>query len=410
MRILEITQNLPYPPNDGGRIGVYRIAHELRKLGHEVAFVFPRQIGEDIPSAFTAEFRTWSVTGQLMTTLPSLVKNLFTPVPYIYAKNRPRGLAAITIAAAREFCPDIIHTDFLHTAPFGLAAARELDVPVLLRCHNVDSILMARLRKTLRNPLKRLWADIQTRRLINYETQFVPRFDRVVAVTKVDAARLSELAGGLAVDSIPAGVDTDSFRPTDPAEEDPAMIVSVALMKWLPNVISTEWLLDHVMPKVRHEHPAAKLYIIGKDPPESIKSRHDGERIVVTGFVEDVRPLIARAAVFAVPTQVGSGIRIKILEALAMGKAVVSTAVGCEGIDGLRQNENIVIADTPDDFARALVRLTRSPTERRSLGRAGRELVTANYDWTAIARRFEALYEELIRNHPRKRHTPVPNG
>lgn len=396
MKILEISINVPYPPNDGGRIGVYRPAKALARRGHEICFVCLVQKGKQIPEEFTKEFMVRAMPADLRTSLGGMFLNLFSPVPYTFSKHQPRGFEQLVLNAAEEFRPDIIHTDFLHVGVFGLTAGRRAGVPVVLRAHNVDSVLMARFRDAQRNPLARVYAGLQYQKLVRYEQRLLPLFDRRVAVTKVDAEMLSRIAGGVRVDAIPAGVDVEYFRPTDIQEENDKTIISVALMRWTPNIVSTHWFVEEVLPLIRAECPDAIFMIVGAEPPESIRSYHDGQKTVVTGLVDDIRPLVAKAAVFVVPTQVGSGIRIKVLEALAMGKAVVSTSIGSEGIEGLVNGENIVIADRPADFARSVIELMRNPTRRRELGRKGRELVCQQYQWDAIGGRFEALFEETI--------------
>jgi glycosyltransferase involved in cell wall biosynthesis len=175
-------------------------------------------------------------------------------------------------------------------------------------------------------------------------------------------------------------------------------------MRWLPNIVSTRWFLQEVYPTIRCQVRTSRLYIVGKDPPPDIRKQHDGESVVVTGFVPDVRPWVSKGSVFVVPTRVGSGMRIKVLEALAMGKAVVSTRIGCEGIDGLIDGENIVIADTAEEFAAAVVRLMRDQGLREVLGRAGRKLVTEVYQWNTIGSMFAEVYEQVLLGRSRIGH------
>ncbi|MEO0086345.1 MAG: glycosyltransferase family 4 protein, partial [candidate division WOR-3 bacterium] len=314
--------------------------------------------------------------------------------PYNYLKCQPRGFGELVRDAARSFRPEVIQVDFLHVGIYGLAASRQLNVPVILRAHNVDSCLMARFRAQATNPLVKAYAALQQARLRRYEQTFLPRFDRCVAITPRDAEALSRISGR-PVDWIPAGVAVDDFSPAG-SDEEPASVVTVGLMQWLPNAVSTCWLLESVLPLVRQHEPEARLYVVGKEPPPAIQRHHDGQRVIVTGFVPDPRPWMARASVYAVPTRVGSGMRVKVLEALAMGKAVVSTRMGCEGIEGLVDGENIVLADSAQDFAAAIITLFRRPDLRARLGRAGRALVAERYRWEDVARRFLALYREVV--------------
>jgi polysaccharide biosynthesis protein PslH len=398
MRILEITQNVPYPPTDGGRIGIYRVADGLSRLGHSIEFVCPRPTGEQIPLELSQQFHVHSIEAQLETTLAGMACNLASGTPYTYAKHHIRGFGRLTLDAARDLRPDLIHTDFLHMATYGLAAAHQQQVPVILRAHNVDSSLMARFGDNSRGP-RRWYAALQTARLLAYERRYLPQFRRVVAVTRSDADRLEAIAG-VPVTDIPAGVDTEYFVPTyDPPDGN--SIVSVALMSWAPNIASTLWFLEEVLPLIRDRIPSARLTVVGKNPPPAVRRYHDGASVEVTGFVDDIRPIVGSHAVFVVPTRVGSGIRIKILEAMAMGKAIVSTSVGCEGIEGISNGRNILLANDPTEFACEVVRLMTDGELRARLGAAGRQLVSDRYQWSAIARRFERLYEEVLTEHSR---------
>ncbi len=394
MRILEIVQNVPYPPVDGGRIAVYRAAQALARIGHQVGFVFPVQVGETVAPEFSREFPVWAMPADMKMHFSGMIVSLLSRVPYSYRKNQPRGFMDLVRRAAQEFRPDVIQTDFLHMARYGLAIARELRLGVILRTQNVDSTMMARFRDSQVNPFARAYAAIQHARLLAYEREYLPRFDRRVAVTSVDAAILSRLGGGVPVDVIGVGVDVAEGS-AQPAPEEPDSIISVALMRWLPNAVGVRWFLDEVVPRVLVQVPTVVCRVVGSDPPSDIVRRSDGRRVVVTGFVPDIRPLVERSSVFVVPTRVGSGIRVKILEALALGKAVVSTSMGCEGIDGLVSGENILVADEPQEFADAVVSLLRDPIRRQKLGCAGRRLVANRYTWDSVAQAFAALYGQV---------------
>jgi glycosyltransferase involved in cell wall biosynthesis len=399
MRILFIAQNIPYPPTDGGKIVVYNTLRSVAEAGHEVAIVGLTQPERPTPAIFRERFPTWEFTARLGNSWLGLLNGFFSAIPYNYKKCQPRGFSDIVIRAAEEFRPQVIQVDFLHVGIYGLAASRRLRVPVILRAHNVDSRLMARFRDHEANPLVKTYAALQVSRLVRYERAFLSQFDRCVAITRPDAEELSRI-GGRVVDYIPAGVSVDDFR-SDALEDEPTSIVTVALMNWLPNVVSTRWLIGSVMPLVWQHEPGARLFVVGKDPPSSIRRSHDGRKVVVTGFVSDVKPWMARAGVYAVPTRVGSGMRIKVLEALAMGKAVVSTRIGCEGIEGLIDGVNVLLADSAEDFASAIVTLMREPDLRARLGSAGKNLVAERYRWEDVARRFTALYVDVVTN-PRR--------
>jgi len=392
VKVLFIVPNIPFPPTDGGRVVIYHTIRSVAQAGHNVAVVGMVAPGECVEREFAELYAVWSYESDQRAKLPGLLRSLFHSTPYSYAKCQPPGFAETVSRAADTFRPDLVHVDTLHVGTFGLSLKRKLHLPVVLRLLNVDSVLMSRFRDSRRNPLVRAYAGLQARRTLEYESRYLPEFSRCVAITETDAQTLRSITG-VGVTAITAGVDTSFYAPR-PELEEPEALVSTALMRWLPNVVSVRWLLDRVFPLVKREAPKARLFVVGKDPPADIRARTDGSSLVVTGFVPDVRPWVARGSVFLVPTRVGSGMRIKVLEALAMGKAVVSTRLGCEGIDGLKDDVNVLFADEPADFACAVVQLMNDPGRRRRLGEAGRELVLARYQWRNIAREFTRVYEQ----------------
>lgn len=394
MRILFVVPKVPFPPTDGGRVVMYNTAKTLSRAGHEIGFACLIPDGETLSPEFCREFPVWYTEADLHTKPVGLLRSIFTSIPYSYWKHQPRSFLRVVARAAACFKPDIVQVDFLHVGIYGLLAGRQQGVPVILRMHNVDSSLMARFQHVQLNPLVRLYAALQERRLRFYESEYLRRFDRCVAITDDDARLLSRI-GGISVDVVPSGVDTSYFSPSGMAEE-PDSVVSVALMNWMPNIVSTRWFLNQVFPFIQRQIPGVKFFIVGKGPPSDIRRHSDGKSVLVTGFVDDVRPWFAKSAVVVVPTRVGSGMRIKILESLAMGKAVVSTRVGCEGIAGLVDGENVVIADSERDFAAAVVRLLKNKRQRERQGSAGRRLVMSRYQWAHVGAEFERIYRETL--------------
>ena len=366
----------------------------LVEIGHEVGFVGIAQPRIAVPDEFGRLAKVWSCPARTKINVWGMARSLLSSEPYVMSKFHPRAFGELVHAAAEEFDPEVVHVEFLCMGVYGLSVAEARGIPVVLRSHNVDSTLMARFRDNQRNPVARWFANLECRRLCDYERTHLGKFDRCVAITPVDASALTRISG-VEVESIPSGVDSEYYHPSaQPA--DGGTVVYVASMDWLPNVDSARWFLDDVWPLVRREACAARFFLVGRNPPSDLLGRADGDSVVVTGSVDDVRPWLSRAAVVAVPTRIGSGMRIKVLEALAMGKPVVSTRVGCEGIAGLQDGINIVLADGADDFARRVVELLGDARRRGELGRAARALVVDRYSWRHVALAFERIYRELL--------------
>jgi glycosyltransferase involved in cell wall biosynthesis len=198
---------------------------------------------------------------------------------------------------------------------------------------------------------------------------------------------------------IPTGVDLEYFRP-EPGNEQPYTLVFTGAMDWLANQDAICYFVDEILPLVREQVPETDLWVVGRNPSERVRSLAEKKNgITVTGEVEDVRPYVRDAAVYIVPLRVGGGTRLKIFEAMAMGKAVVSTSIGAEGLP-VRDGENILLADERQDFAQKIVNLLRDPATRNRLGQAGRRLVESEYSWRAVAGRFDSMLQRVVtRSH-----------
>jgi len=232
--------------------------------------------------------------------------------------------------------------------------------------------------------------------MLNFELKACKKFDKVVAVTDVDRFELLSYKPDLDVVTIPTGVDSAYFSPQDIAEE-PNTLIFVGYFKHFPNIHGILTFCREILPLIRKEIPTVKLYVVGASPPEEVQRLAEDERIVVTGWVEDLRPYIARSTVFVAPLWLGVGIRGKIFEAWGMEKPVVTTSVGSQGIV-CTPGEDLLVADDPQGFAAHTIRLLRDKSLREKLGRNGRRRAETQYDWEIIIEKVERLYDEALAN------------
>ena len=392
MKILQILPRKPYPPTDGGRIVAYNTIKHLAELGHQITAV---SLTEEMQRPRELEkYCNWiPVEKDTSTTVRGLIGNLVSGKPYTVSKYHGTAMEkkVLEILSTGKF--DLVHADGLHTAEYALHARREFDLPAVLRQHNVETKIMERFYHNQPNPLSKLYGYLQYRKLKSYESEICNNFDRCLTITKKDDERLREMNSEISTSIITAGVDTSYFSPRE-VEEEPDTIISVAAMDWTPNVEAVLWFHERIFPKIQEEVPEAKFYIVGKNPPEKINGL-EGNGTVVTGFVPDVRPYMAKAQAFVVPLKTGSGMRIKILNAMAMKKAVVSTSVGREGI-GARDGTEICVADKPDEFAGALISLLKDEEKRESIARRGLELVREQYQWGSVIRDLVCVYRRVL--------------
>jgi polysaccharide biosynthesis protein PslH len=321
----------------------------------------------------------------------SLARSWFSPLPVDLWRMRVPALRAAAAALVRARAVDLCVADFLAATPnipdVGSA-------PVLLFAHNVEHLIWQRLAETEGQAWRRALLGIEWRKMRRWEAAACARASFTVAVSEPDRALLAALAPQARIAAIPTGVDTDFFAPTGVAER-PARLVFTGSMDWYPNEDAVIYFIEDILPAIRREIPAVRLTVAGRHPSPRLRAAAAQAGVDVTGTVPDVRPYIAEAEVSVVPLRVGGGTRLKIFEALAMGKAVVSTSTGVEGLP-LVTDEHFVEADAPAEFAAAVVQLLRDSSRRRRLGTAGRELVATRYGWAQVARSFEHCIEQVM--------------
>jgi len=316
-------------------------------------------------------------------------------VPYAVAKYRsPAYRLKVAALLARERF-DAVVCDFL---PPVVNLPERLPCPSIVFTHNVEAEIWRRHAETAANAASRTLLAQQWRRMLRFEGAAIGRFDLVLAVSDADGRTFERLYPGALkapVHVVQTGVDTSYFTPAG-APADRAHIVFTGSMDWLPNEDGMTYFCREILPRVRRAEPEATLSIIGRAPTPAVKKLAELPGVEVTGRVDDVRPHVARGAVYVVPLRIGGGTRLKIFEAMSMGKAVVSTTVGAEGLP-VTPGRDVIIADEPSRFAQAVVHMIRDGSARGAIETAARQLVVEKYDWSAVSADFEAALERLTR-------------
>jgi sugar transferase (PEP-CTERM/EpsH1 system associated) len=402
MRILWLNAGLLLPLDKGGKLRTWHLMRHLASR-HEITY-----LSFSDPDASPADLEGMRDVSHTLSTVPrrdprkgtwrfrlDAARYLLDPVPYAVAKYRSAAYRQRLeeILAREQF--DAIVCDFL--VPLVNLPAR-LECPLVVFTHNVEAEIWRRHAETAGNPIARRLLHAQWRRMLRFERSAVARADLVLAVSEADARTMSRLypgAAGRPFHVVQTGVDTSYFAPPpDPPSR--AHLVFTGSMDWLPNEDGMLHFVREILPLIQAEEPAATLSIVGRAPTPAVTAL-GSRQIEVTGRVEDVRPHIARGAVYVVPLRIGGGTRLKIFEAMAMGRAVVSTTVGAEGLP-VHPERDVVIADEPAAFAREVVRLIRDVDRRRAIERAARALVVEHYDWSAVAHQLEDALTRVTRD------------
>jgi glycosyltransferase involved in cell wall biosynthesis len=273
------------------------------------------------------------------------------------------------------------------------------DVRRLIMAHNVESRIWWRYYENEVNPLRRSYIGLQWRKYERFERRAFQQVDQVVAVSSEDANLIRERFGAGHVDVVENGVDTNYFQP-DRSQRVPGQILFLGSLDWRPNLDAVDQLLDRIFPAIRAREPSARLSVVGRNPPESLRQRVDAtEGVELHANVSDVRPFLARSAVMVVPLRIGGGSRLKILEAMAAGTPVIATRVGAEGLE-VHDGEHLVLVETCEEMARAILEHRRDAHATARMAALGRQLVEKHYEWDILADRLDAVWSDTASRGP----------
>lgn len=403
MNILWLSHNVPYPPKTGVLQRNYNLLKEAARIGdiYLLAF-FQKAI---LPIAYDLD--------EARRELKRICRSVeIVPVPIDSSRAARHALVARSAVTRDPYgvnwlkCEDMRHAirslaarvpfDVAHFDTLALAEYRDDvgDVRSILNHHNIESHLMARRSHIEPNILKRAYYAMEARKLKAYEASHCGGFDVNFTVSDSDKALLGEIVPRQRVEVIPNGVDIDYFTPSasEPAERS---LVFVGGMNWYPNRDAVLHLRREIWPMLTREVPDISLTIVGAHPPEEVMAlaREDG-RVTVTGFVDDVRPYLQRAMIYICPMRDGGGTRLKILDALATGKPIVSTTIGCEGIR-VEPGTHALLADTPSDFVGQIRRLLDNDLLRQKLATESRRMAEQIYSWRVIGAHLRDVYDSL---------------
>lgn len=386
--LLFISPRFLFPMDEGGKIRTANILRQMKGGRFHLLLASPAppdvvQRGADVESVCD-RFLPWRATP------PSKfrrVRALADPRPVSVATDdSPAGRAAVAGALAAR--PDVIVVDFPHAA---VLAPGRFTAPSLVFTHNVEAEIYERHARLATGAMRPVWSA-QARKMHRFEGEALRRFDRVIAVSRRDAEALRARFGLPCVEAIDTGVDLDFFAPTPPPPQpaqDGGTVVFTGVMDSPANIEGVRFLLDRVWPILTGTRPNLRALIIGRNPPASLPASAP-PNVYFTGTVDDIRVPFAGGHLAVIPLHVGSGTRIKAFEAMAMGRPVVSTAVGVEGLDVVH-DQHLLIADDAPAFAAAILRLLADPALGGRLAGAARRLVEDRFSWAHVARQFEAI-------------------
>ena len=409
LRILWLKTELLHPVDKGGKIRTIEMLKRLKRRHHITYMTLDD--GTATPDAYARAdeychelicipFRTARSSSARF--YAELLRNLLSKLPYAIDRYRSGAMERAIAEQSLTGRHDLLVSDFLTSA---VNVPAQLPLPKVLFQHNVEATIWRRRTENERRIAAKLYLMLQWRRMIAFERRSCNAFDAVIGVSEQDCETMRLSYAIESVAAVPTGVDTDFFRPSGFLPPTSSKMVFTGSMDWMPNEDAIRFFIKEILPLVQREVPDATLTVVGRNPSTvllNIARDHDG--IVVAGRVNDVRPFMEEAACFIVPIRIGGGTRVKIYEAMAMEKPVVSTTVGAEGLP-VTDGVDVLLADDPKEFAAAVVKLLRDENLARAIGARAAANVRARFGWERVAMRFSELCESAICLH-----SPQSNG
>jgi polysaccharide biosynthesis protein PslH len=398
MKILQFCNKSPYPPIEGGPIAVNNITQGLIEAGHKVkvfAISTPKykvdikKVPEDYIDKTSFEF----VYVDTRIKAFRAFLNLFSEKSYHIQRFVSEKVRNKLIEILRKEDFDIIQLESLYITPYLETIRQHSKAKVVLRAHNIEYMVWERLGRTTRNPFTRPYIRYLAKKLKAYELEHLNKYDGIATITRVDAVHFLKKGCTIPITDIPFGIDPEKYVNNESSPEGQC-IFFIGAMNWIPNIEGIKWFLKNVWPRVVEKSSRLKLYIAGRNFPIWLRKTYF-KNVIIYGEVRDAQEFMSSKGIMLAPLLSGSGIRVKIIEGMALGKTVISTTIGAEGInysDGI----NILIANTPEDFVNRIIEFISNREKCAFIGNNARELVWTEHNNKVIIKNLELFYTKLI--------------
>lgn len=396
MKILVLDEEFPYPLNNGKRLRSFSLTRALAAHAR-VEYLAYGSSDSEAAAALRAEGIICHPVAppDRRKAGPAfylkLLLNLLSPLPYIVTSHTTRRYARRLRELLESEPFDAVICEWTPYANFLREHPEQRSIIV---AHNIESQIWRRYEANERNPIRRWYIAIQRAKVERFEQDCFHWVRGATAVSRIEAEEIAHFGVDYRVEVVDNGVDVDFFHPMD-HEVDPDRIVFSGALDWRPNQDAVEYFVHEILPRIRERRPGAHFAVVGREPPRHVRDLDRVEGVSITGTVDDVRPYLASAALCAVPLRIGGGSRLKILAAMAMGRPVVSTTIGAEGLE-VHDGEDIVLADGAADFAEAVLRGLEDSERMARIARAGRDLVERRYRWDSLGARLHTYVTEIV--------------
>lgn len=400
MKVLFLCNKSPYPPQEGGPIAMNVIIEGLLHAGHYVKVLALNtnkyNIHEnDIPERFKKQTGIELVYKDLSLRPIDMFFNLFTKKSYHVERFMSKAFNQKLTEVLKSESFDIVQLEMLYMTPYIDTIRKFSKAKIILRSHNIEHLIWERITGVTLNPVKKLYLKYLTAKLKNYELAVMNSYDGIATISPVDSSFYTSHQCLIPVINIPFGIDKEKY-PRGGVEPEFPSLFHLGAMNWTPNEEGIKWFLDNCWDMVHQKFPTLKFYLAGRMMPDWLKNLSI-PNVEVVGEVADAIDFMRSKAVMIVPLFSGSGIRIKIIEGMALGKAVISTNIGAEGIDCV-SGEHLLIANTPVEFLSAIERFITDQSYCRLVGENARQLIEEKHNMPDIIKRLEEFYKQVLQS------------
>jgi len=397
MRILQICNRIPYPPKDGGAIAMHNLAKGYYEHGVSLTLLAINthkhyRNPDQLPSDFTQmmELHTMPVNTNIKPW--DAFFNLFSNASYNVIRFDDFGMREKIVSLLQAQTYDVIHLESIYVSMYLDTIRQYSNAKVVLRAHNIEYLIWDRMAKRA-SGLKHWYLQLLAKRLRNYETSVYDQFDAILPISDYDKNIMDEYSPNVPKYVTTAGVNLADFNPDFSQVEFPS-VFHLGSLDWMPNLEAVDWFLDDIWPKIHEQHPSFKFFIAGRNMPDHYQSI-EAPNVEIVGEVDDANAFMNSKAIMVVPLLSGSGMRLKILEGMAMGKCIVSTSVGAEGIE-CTDGQDIVIANDGQEFVNKIHELVNDQQRCLRIGEQAINLIRYKYTNHQIVKDLLAFYDQLM--------------
>ncbi|MDD4149645.1 MAG: glycosyltransferase family 4 protein [Bacteroidales bacterium] len=400
MRILIITNKMPYPPRDGGSIASLALAEALNDVGNQVTilsmntskhFVKP----EDLPVKLTEKIKFIIVPINTDIRFNELFTNLiFSKKPYNAERFVSENFKTQLENELKSENYDLVQLEGLYLCPYIETIRQNSNAKIALRSHNIEHEIWQRAASNEKNIVKKRYKNILKKRIRNYKLNYLNKYDFLVPITERDGKKYSDLGNFKPIHVTPTGIDEVNYIKDDTNSKFPG-IFHIGALDWIPNQEGIRWFIDNVWIKFKANYPQFEFYLAGRNAPKRFEKYLKDKKIVYLGEIEDANKFINDKSIMIVPLLSGSGMRIKIIEGMVLGKSIITTSIGTEGIPTTHE-ENILIADNPQTFYENLEKICLNKDLHKKISSNAIDFVNTNFDNLNIAKNLTAFYHKNI--------------